>query len=238
LQIGAELVIAVPDGHRDPAYLVSTVAERGITVAHFVPSLLAVFAAADGVSSCTGLRAVFASGEALPASVASALRAALPATELHNLYGPTEAAVDVTYHRVLPSDTVSVPIGAPVWNTRVTVLDARLHPVPVGVPGELYLAGRQLARGYLGRPDLTADRFVADPHGSVGSRMYRTGGLRGRARPRHRRRRRFVLRARRRQHRLDSARLSREGQGNSVRAARCVRAQDCCRSRRGRRDRR
>ncbi|OZE93715.1 non-ribosomal peptide synthetase [Rhodococcus sp. 15-2388-1-1a] len=177
LQIGAELVIAVPDGHRDPAYLVSTVAERGITVAHFVPSLLAVFAAADGVSSCTGLRAVFASGEALPASVASALRAALPATELHNLYGPTEAAVDVTFHRVLPSDTVSVPIGAPVWNTRVTVLDARLHPVPVGVPGELYLAGRQLARGYLGRPDLTADRFVADPHGSVGSRMYRTGDL-------------------------------------------------------------
>ncbi|MBY4383250.1 non-ribosomal peptide synthase/polyketide synthase [Rhodococcus fascians] len=177
LQIGAELVIAVPDGHRDPAYLVSTVAERGVTVAHFVPSLLAVFAAADGVSNCTGLRAVFASGEALPASVASALRTALPATELHNLYGPTEAAVDVTYYHVLPSDTVSVPIGAPVWNTRVTVLDARLHPVPVGVPGELYLAGRQLARGYLGRPDLTADRFVADPHGSAGSRMYRTGDL-------------------------------------------------------------
>jgi amino acid adenylation domain-containing protein/non-ribosomal peptide synthase protein (TIGR01720 family) len=177
LQIGAELVIAVPDGHRDPAYLVSTVAERGVTVAHFVPSLLAVFAAADGVSNCTGLRAVFASGEALPASVASALRTALPTTELHNLYGPTEAAVDVTYHHVLPSDTVSVPIGAPVWNTRVTVLDARLHPVPVGVPGELYLAGRQLARGYLGRPDLTADRFVADPHGSAGSRMYRTGDL-------------------------------------------------------------
>ncbi|MDV6301096.1 MULTISPECIES: non-ribosomal peptide synthase/polyketide synthase [Rhodococcus] len=177
LQIGAELVIAVPDGHRDPAYLVSTVAERGITVAHFVPSLLAVFAAADGVSDCIGLRAVFASGEALPASVASALRAALPATELHNLYGPTEAAVDVTYHRVVPADVASVPIGAPVWNTRVTVLDARLHPVPVGVPGELYLAGRQLARGYLGRPDLTADRFVADPHGSAGSRMYRTGDL-------------------------------------------------------------
>jgi amino acid adenylation domain-containing protein/non-ribosomal peptide synthase protein (TIGR01720 family) len=177
LQIGAELVIAVPDGHRDPAYLVSTVAERGITVAHFVPSLLAVFAAADGVSDCTGLRAVFASGEALPASVASALRAALPATELHNLYGPTEAAVDVTYHCVVPADVASVPIGAPVWNTRVTVLDARLHPVPVGVPGELYLAGRQLARGYLGRPDLTADRFVADPHGNAGSRMYRTGDL-------------------------------------------------------------
>ncbi|MEK8072439.1 non-ribosomal peptide synthase/polyketide synthase [Rhodococcoides navarretei] len=177
LQIGAELVIAVPDGHRDPAYLVSTVAERGVTVAHFVPSLLAVFAAADGVSNCTGLRAVFASGEALPASVAAALRTALPSTELHNLYGPTEAAVDVTYHRVAPSDTVSVPIGAPVWNTRVTVLDARLHPVPIGVPGELYLAGRQLARGYLGRPDLTADRFVADPHGAAGSRMYRTGDL-------------------------------------------------------------
>ncbi|OZF39998.1 hypothetical protein CH296_01470 [Rhodococcus sp. 14-2496-1d] len=177
LQIGAELVIAEPDGHRDPIYLVNTVAERGITVAHFVPSLLAVFAAADGVSKCTGLRAVFASGEALPASVASALRAALPTTELHNLYGPTEAAVDVTYHRVVPADIASVPIGAPVWNTRVTVLDARLHPVPVGVPGELYLAGVQLARGYLGRADLTADRFVADPHGTAGSRMYRTGDL-------------------------------------------------------------
>ncbi|MGB6071296.1 MAG: amino acid adenylation domain-containing protein, partial [Rhodococcus sp. (in: high G+C Gram-positive bacteria)] len=177
LQIGAELVIAEPDGHRDPIYLVSTVAERGITVAHFVPSLLAVFATAEGVSNCTGLRAVFASGEALPASVASALRAALPTTELHNLYGPTEAAVDVTYHRVVPADIASVPIGAPVWNTRVTVLDARLHPVPVGVPGELYLAGVQLARGYLGRADLTADRFVADPHGTAGSRMYRTGDL-------------------------------------------------------------
>lgn len=177
LQIGAELVIAEPDGHRDPIYLVSTVADRGITVAHFVPSLLAVFATAEGVSNCTGLRAVFASGEALPASVASALRAALPTTELHNLYGPTEAAVDVTYHRVVPADIASVPIGAPVWNTRVTVLDARLHPVPVGVPGELYLAGVQLARGYLGRADLTADRFVADPHGTAGSRMYRTGDL-------------------------------------------------------------
>ncbi|WP_415974020.1 non-ribosomal peptide synthase/polyketide synthase [Rhodococcus sp. 077-4] len=177
LQIGAELVVAEPDGHRDPTYLVSTIADRGITVAHFVPSLLAVFATAEGVSDCTGLRAVFASGEALPASVASALRTALPNTELHNLYGPTEAAVDVTYHRVVPADSASVPIGAPVWNTRVTVLDARLNPVPVGVPGELYLAGVQLARGYLGRADLTADRFVADPHGAVGSRMYRTGDL-------------------------------------------------------------
>ncbi|MDI9897101.1 non-ribosomal peptide synthase/polyketide synthase [Rhodococcus sp. IEGM 1381] len=177
LQIGAELVVAEPDGHRDPAYLVRTVAQRGVTVAHFVPSLLAVFAATDGVSDCTGLRAVFASGEALPASVATALRTALPSTELHNLYGPTEAAVDVTYHRVTSADSVSVPIGAPVWNTRVTVLDARLNPVPVGVSGELYLSGVQLARGYLSRPDLTADRFVADPYGRAGSRMYRTGDL-------------------------------------------------------------
>ncbi|MCZ4521275.1 non-ribosomal peptide synthase/polyketide synthase [Rhodococcus ruber] len=177
LQIGAELAIAKPDGHRDPSYLVDVIRRRGVTVAHFVPSLLAVFAGADGVSECTSLRMLFASGEALPASVASSLRSTLPVVSLHNLYGPTEAAVDVTYHEVTAADINSVPIGAPVWNTRVTVLDARLRPVPVGVPGELYLAGVQLARGYLGRPDLSADRFVANPYGGNGSRMYRTGDL-------------------------------------------------------------
>ncbi|OZC86392.1 hypothetical protein CH254_17750 [Rhodococcus sp. 06-412-2C] len=177
LQIGAQLYIAEPDGHRDPAYLVETIERRGVTTAHFVPSLLAVFGATDGIERCSALRMLFASGEALPVSVATGIRRALPAVELHNLYGPTEAAVDVTFHRVTDADTVSVPIGVPVWNTRVTVLDARLRPVPIGVPGELYLAGTQLARGYLGRPDLTADRFVADPYGRAGSRMYRTGDL-------------------------------------------------------------
>ncbi|OQS16456.1 non-ribosomal peptide synthetase, partial [Nocardia donostiensis] len=181
LQTGARLVVAKPDGHRDPVYLAQLIAEQGITTVHFVPSMLSVFVSTLGNGDAPGvpaprLRQVFASGEALPAPTAARLRE-LTGARLHNLYGPTEAAVDVTYHEVTGADTVSVPIGRPVWNTRVYVLDARLHPVAPGVAGELYLAGDQLAVGYLGRPDLTADRFVADPFGAAGNRMYRTGDL-------------------------------------------------------------
>ncbi|PSK27914.1 non-ribosomal peptide synthase/polyketide synthase, partial [Nocardia seriolae] len=181
LQTGARLVVAKPDGHRDPVYLAQVIAETGITTAHFVPSMLSVFVATlgneNGDSSVPAprLRQVFASGEALPAPTAQKLRE-LTGARLHNLYGPTEAAVDVTYHEVIDTDTVFVPIGRPVWNTETYVLDARLHPVAPGVAGELYLAGDQLARGYLGRPDLTADRFVANPFVG-GDRMYRTGDL-------------------------------------------------------------
>ncbi|MRH91646.1 amino acid adenylation domain-containing protein [Nocardia sp. SYP-A9097] len=177
LQAGARLVVAKPDGHRDPAYLAQIIAEQGITTAHFVPSMLSVFVSTLGGSGASGLRLrqVFASGEALPGGTAQKLRE-LTGARVHNLYGPTEAAVDVTYHEVTSADTVSVPIGAPVFNTRVYVLDSRLNPVPVGVAGELYLAGVQLARGYVARPDLTADRFVADPF-EHGARMYRTGDL-------------------------------------------------------------
>ncbi|MCX4090722.1 non-ribosomal peptide synthase/polyketide synthase, partial [Nocardia sp. alder85J] len=180
LEVGASLVVARPDGHRDPVYLARVIAEYGVTTAHFVPSMLSVFVSALDTAaaevSASGLRQVFASGEALPAPTAQRLRE-LTGARLHNLYGPTEAAVDVTYHEVTGSDTVVVPIGRPIWNTRVYVLDARLHPVAPGVPGELYLAGVQLARGYLGRADLSADRFVADPFSVTGERMYRTGDL-------------------------------------------------------------
>ncbi|WP_139812878.1 AMP-binding protein, partial [Prescottella equi] len=117
----------------------------GVTVAHFVPSMLSVFVAEPAAKNVTTLRNVFASGEALPASTAARLRDVVPGAALHNLYGPTEAAVDVTFHEVTAADVVSVPIGAPVWNTQLFVLDGRLNPVPVGVPGELYLAGVQLA---------------------------------------------------------------------------------------------
>ncbi|MQY27936.1 non-ribosomal peptide synthetase [Nocardia aurantia] len=177
LQIGARLVVAVPDGHRDPAYLAGVIAEKGVTTAHFVPSMLSVFVTDTDVSGCVTLRRVFCSGEALPAATVRDFDAALgdSAPELHNLYGPTEAAVDVTAWACDPAQD-SVPIGAPIWNTRVYVLDERLRPVPPGVVGELYLAGVQLARGYLGRPGLTADRFVADPH-RPGARLYRTGDL-------------------------------------------------------------
>ncbi|MEU3626069.1 non-ribosomal peptide synthetase [Amycolatopsis coloradensis] len=165
---GATLVVAKPEGHKDPAYLAELIRTAGITTVHFVPSMLAVFLE---TANCTGLRRVICSGEALPSELAA--RVDVP---LYNLYGPTEASVDVTAWPAGAETTPSVPIGRPVWNTRTYVLDARLNPVPPGVPGELYLAGAQLARGYLARPGLTAGRFVANPF-AVGERMYRTGDL-------------------------------------------------------------
>ncbi|MBO0855780.1 MAG: amino acid adenylation domain-containing protein, partial [Nocardia sp.] len=175
LRAGAELVLAVPDGHRDPLYVAETIAAYGVTVTDFVPSMLSVFASHIGPDSCPSLQDIFVIGEALPPETVDAVHAVSQA-RIHNLYGPTEATVSVTYWPVGPADRPSVPVGLPQWNTRVYVLDARLHPVPSGVPGELYLAGDQLARGYVARADLTADRFVANPFES-GERMYRTGDL-------------------------------------------------------------
>ncbi|MER6560826.1 amino acid adenylation domain-containing protein, partial [Streptomyces sp. NPDC001027] len=172
---GAALVVARPEGHRDPAYLAEAIREQGVTTAHFVPSMLQVFLEEPAAARCTGLRRVLCSGEALPVALAERFHAVLGA-ELHNLYGPTEAAVDVTAAEV-PPGAERVTIGRPVWNTRAHVLDAGLRTAPPGVAGELYLAGVQLARGYLDRPGLTAERFVADPSGPPGARMYRTGDL-------------------------------------------------------------
>ncbi|QDY80661.1 amino acid adenylation domain-containing protein [Streptomyces qinzhouensis] len=178
---GAALVLARPGGHRDPHYTARTIREQGITTAHFVPSVLDAFLAEPDTARCTGLRQIFSSGEALPRTTAERFHTLLPHTALHNLYGPTEAAVDVTHHRCVPGATGPVPIGRPVWNTRLYVLDAALKPCAPHTPGELYLAGRQLADGYHARPALTADRFPADPFGHLfgapGSRMYRTGDL-------------------------------------------------------------
>ncbi|WP_406270143.1 amino acid adenylation domain-containing protein [Nocardia sp. NBC_00881] len=176
LRTGAKLVIAVHDGHRDPAYIAETIAAHGVTVTDFVPSMLAVFAAHTVPGSCPTLQDVFVIGEVLPPETVAALRAVSTAN-VHNLYGPTEAAVSVTYWPAsATAGERTVPIGLPQWNTQVYVLDSRLHPVPAGVPGELYLAGVQLSRGYVRRPELTADRFVANPFAS-GERMYRTGDL-------------------------------------------------------------
>ncbi|MFD2006157.1 amino acid adenylation domain-containing protein [Streptomyces narbonensis] len=179
---GATLVVARPEGHKDPDYLAGLSQRHSVTTAHFVPSMLEAFLGAADVGACRSLRRVICSGEALPTVLAERL-AAVSAAELHNLYGPTEAAVDVTAHRFdragagAPPSAVTVPIGRPVWNTGVHVLDAGLRPVPPGVTGELYLSGVQLARGYLGRPGLTSERFTAAPFGPPGSRMYRTGDL-------------------------------------------------------------
>ena len=179
---GATVVLARPDGHRDPEYLARLVERERVTTLHFVPSMLEAFLI--GVTSqapdadpswSASLRRAFCSGEALPAAAAARWRA-LTGVPLHNLYGPTEAAVDVTYFPVDGPDD-PVPIGRPVWNTRCHVLDPDLRPVADGMAGELYLAGVQLALGYHARPGLTAARFVADPFGAPGERLYRTGDV-------------------------------------------------------------
>jgi amino acid adenylation domain-containing protein len=177
LQVGSAVVIAEPGGHRDPEYLVRLIQEQGVSEVNMVPSLLAAFVAQPGAAECDSLRRIEAAGEALPVELAGRFAALLPYAELHNLYGPTEAAVEVTAweHRPEPG-AGSVPIGAPIWNTQVYVLDGALRPVPPGVTGELYLAGTGLARGYLNRSALTAERFVASPF-TPGARMYRTGDV-------------------------------------------------------------
>ncbi|MFH8756046.1 amino acid adenylation domain-containing protein [Streptomyces atroolivaceus] len=177
LRQGAVLVVAEPGAHKDPASLVRLIREQGVTTCHFVPSMLQVFLAEADAEACGSLRRVFSSGEALPRETADAFGRVLPGVELHHLYGPTEAAVDVTFHSCAADAAGPVPIGRPVWNTRLYVLDAALQPCPPGIPGELHLAGRQLADGYLNRPGLTASRFVADPFGRPAERMYRTGDL-------------------------------------------------------------
>ncbi|KAA8993843.1 amino acid adenylation domain-containing protein [Stenotrophomonas cyclobalanopsidis] len=175
LLCGATLVLAGPEAHRDPTELARLIRSHEITTAHFVPSMLDAFLAAPA-SQGLQLRRVFTSGEALDATLRDRFHGRLQA-ELHNLYGPTEAAVDVSWWPASAEDrSRPVPIGFPVWNTRLYVLDARMQPLPVGVPGDLYLGGVQLARGYLGRDELTAERFLADPF-LPGERIYRTGDV-------------------------------------------------------------
>ncbi|WP_353949907.1 enterobactin synthase subunit F [Stenotrophomonas maltophilia] len=175
LLCGATLVVAGPDAHRDPTELARLIRGHGVTTAHFVPSMLDAFLASPA-SEGLQLRRVFTSGEALDASLRDRFHTRVHA-ELHNLYGPTEAAVDVSYWPASAQDrSRPVPIGFPVWNTRLYVLDARMQPVPIGVAGDLYLGGVQLARGYLGRDDLTAERFLADPF-LPGERIYRAGDV-------------------------------------------------------------
>ena len=177
LLAGARLVVARPDGHRDPEYLRAVIEREGVTTVHFVPSMLEPFVETARPGRCAGLRRVICSGEALSPALVERFHARFPApATLHNLYGPTEAAVDVTYWACPRGPLEGVPIGRPVWNTRLYVLDSALHPTPVGIPGELYIGGVQVARGYLGRPALTAERFVADPFSPApGARLYRTG---------------------------------------------------------------
>ncbi|HEX8437261.1 amino acid adenylation domain-containing protein, partial [Archangium sp.] len=179
LMSGGRLVIAAPDAHRDGVALLEAVARGQVTVLQLVPSLLRVLLEVGGLSRATSLRWLFCGGEALPVELEHRLRAQLPSATLVNLYGPTEATIDATSARC-PSSGLgrTVPIGRPISNTQLYLLDASLQPVPVGVPGELYLGGEGLARGYLRRPELTAERFIPHPFsGSPGARLYRTGDL-------------------------------------------------------------
>ena len=193
LMTGASLIVARPEGHRDPTYLRTIIAEQQVTTLHFVPSMLHAFLLGNpNLEDCTSLRQVICSGEALtPSLQASFFAHVAEAVTLHNLYGPTEAAIDVTFwqcqrnrdsalclsdHRGKPDG--HVPIGRPIANTQIYLLDRNLSPVPIGVTGELYVGGEGLARGYARRPELTAERFIANPWSfSPGARLYRTGDL-------------------------------------------------------------
>jgi amino acid adenylation domain-containing protein len=178
LLAGAQLVLAAPERHQAGDDVVRAVAENGITVLQLVPSLLRLVLAEPGLETCTSLRRVFCGGEGLPVRLVQEHRALVDA-ELVNLYGPTEACIDATFHRCGPDEGEGfAPIGRPIANVRAYVLDEQLEPVPIGVPGELFLAGDALAHGYWNRPALTAERFVPDPFdGSGDARIYRTGDL-------------------------------------------------------------
>ncbi|HYR10247.1 MAG TPA: amino acid adenylation domain-containing protein, partial [Longimicrobium sp.] len=177
---GARLMMAIPGGERDPAYMVRVLVEERITVVHGVPAQMRALAEEPGLEGATALRIVGTGGEAMPAALVPRLRERLPSIDLVNLYGPTETCVVSTLHFVGDEGdggaAGGVPIGTAIDNTRLYVLDRSLRPTPRGVPGELFIAGTGLARGYFGQPGMTADRFVPDPFATeTGARMYRTG---------------------------------------------------------------
>ncbi|HEU4595234.1 MAG TPA: amino acid adenylation domain-containing protein, partial [Pyrinomonadaceae bacterium] len=178
LLTGARLVLAEPGGHQDPSYLARLIEQQGVTTMHFVPSMLQAFLPEADPVRCASLSRVICSGEALSRELQERFQERLGA-ELHNLYGPTEAAVDVTYWACERGDERrTVPIGRPISNTGIFILDRQLRPVPVGVAGELFIGGEGLARGYHGRAGLTAEKFVPDPFSrEPGARLYRTGDL-------------------------------------------------------------
>lgn len=178
LMTGAQLLIAQPGGHQDPDYLVHTIQTWSVTTIHFVPSMLRQFLDTPGIEECVSLKRVICSGEALARDLETRFFERLQ-VRLDNLYGPTETAIDVTSWRCDPqSIRRSVPIGLPIANTEIYLLDQDLRPVPLGVPGELYIGGLNVGRGYWGRPDLTAEKFVPDPFSHrPGTRLYRTGDL-------------------------------------------------------------
>ncbi|MCP3933659.1 MAG: amino acid adenylation domain-containing protein [Bacteroidetes bacterium] len=182
LSYGSKLVIAHPEDHKDPFKLAQIIKKHRISTIHFVPSMLRVFLENIEPTNCVTLKRVFSSGEALSGELEKKFFLSINA-ELHNLYGPTEAAVDVTYWECKKEDTSQgkdniVPIGKPIANTTIYILDKHLKPVPVGVPGELHIGGVQVAKGYLNQPQLTKEKFIKDPFaGNQNARLYKTGDM-------------------------------------------------------------
>jgi amino acid adenylation domain-containing protein len=183
LAAGGRVVVAEPDGHRDAAYLSAAIESQRVTVVQFVPSLLRVFLDQPGLAVPSRLRAVYCGGEELTPDLVARCAERLPGVELHNLYGPTEVAIDATHHPCDPAAQGTVPIGRPIAGASAHVLDRDLEPVAAGLPGELWVGGRGVGRGYLGRPARTAAAFLPDPFAPApGGRLYRTGD-RARRRP-------------------------------------------------------
>ena len=179
LVAGLRLVLARPDGHRDPAYLVQLVQARQVTIMKFVPALLHQFLETPGVERCSSLTDLFCGGGELTLALLQRIRQCLPQVRVHNVYGPTEATVDSTAWTLQPHERLpglAPPIGRPIANTRLYVLDAHDRPVPLGAVGQLHIGGVGVARGYLGLPALQAERFIASPF-VEGDRLYRTGDL-------------------------------------------------------------
>lgn len=179
LLAGAQLVLAGADIARDSRRLVELIARHGITVMQTIPSRLGLLLEESGVADCRSLRHVICGGEAMTGALQERFFNRLPESSLHNLYGPTETALDATCWTCRRGDgRTAIPIGRPIGNKRVYLLDRHRRPVPVGVPGELFIGGAGLARGYLGNAALTADRFQVDPFSpGSGSNVYRTGDL-------------------------------------------------------------
>lgn len=181
LLVGSKLFFAKPEGHKDPEYLAQVIKQQNISHLHFVPSMLAIFLQSPNIQSCNTIKAVFASGEALQKEHCEKFFEVLPQAQLHNLYGPTEASIDVSYFDCKKhNDYQSVPIGKPIHNTQLLVLDEQLNLLPQGAIGELYIAGKNLAKGYLAQEALSAKSFIQSPFIKQipqSPTLYKTGDL-------------------------------------------------------------
>ena len=181
LLMGSQSYFADADGHKDPNYLRDIIKQQQITTLHFVPSMLSAFLHTANIESCSSIRQVFCSGEALQIEQKNRFFARLKNSDLHNLYGPTEASIDVSYYDCKTQNNYpSVPIGKAIDNIQLHVLDPQLRPLPIGIAGELYIGGVGLAKGYLNRQELTAETFIDNPFKAFNhpsEKLYKSGDL-------------------------------------------------------------